>query len=81
MAFDWQSLGKTIAQIALQTGVRAAERGIDSVLEDADKVLAEGRRRVQKARSQIPKGPPSSEAEEDEGPTIIDAVFDDERKR
>jgi hypothetical protein len=46
-------IAKELVRIAAKAGAKAAARALDSVLDDGAKVLAEGARRVKKARSRL----------------------------
>jgi hypothetical protein len=83
--FDWDGLGRRIAVVAVQIGQRlvehgedaikrGVEHGVDAALEDVDRALAEGRRRVKQARGKIPKPPAGKEPQVE----VIEGKFEDE---
>jgi len=58
MPVDWESVARALAARLVATGVKAAENGVDSVLEDIerglDSAFDEGKRRIKQARGRIP---------------------------
>jgi hypothetical protein len=73
---DWDGVVRKVAGVAVSVGKRVVESGVDAALEDLDRALLEGRRRVKKARSRIPKAPPAKEAPEE---VVIEATLEEDK--
>lgn len=72
---DWDAVAKKVAGVAVSVGKRVVESGVDAALEDLDRALLEGRRRVKKARGRIPKKPIKEEPEE----VVLDATIEEDK--
>ena len=93
MPVDWESVARALAAKLVATGVKAAENGVDSVLEDIerglDQAFEEGKRRVKQARGRIPNRTKKNRAtkaaaagvKEESQTVVIDAEIVDEPSR
>lgn len=84
---NWEAIARAAAAKLIETGVKAVEGGVDSVLEDLeaelDGAFEEGKRRLKQARSRIPNRKPGKKKStaKVERPVIIDAEIIDESEK
>lgn len=78
MPVDWELVARALAHKVVETGKKALEHGVDSVLADVEegvnKAFDESKRRIARARSRVGAPPVDSAAVKEQPQTIeVDA--------
>lgn len=74
MPVDWELVARALAHKVVETGKKALEHGVDSVLADVEdgvnKAFDESKRRIARARSRVGAPPVDSAAVKEQPQTI-----------